>query len=92
LRAELHKKAPMLASKTSVTVHYKLGTGMNMTDSMTPTDFSRTFGMRLGRTKWANSVVELTLKPASEIYSGLYIRWLYPSCPNVKHFDGSGSL
>jgi len=55
-----------------------------MNDSMTPREFSRIFSMTGARNKWVNAVVDLTLKPASESYSGLYIRWLYPGCPDVK--------
>jgi hypothetical protein len=81
--ADLHKQADEIADMESVTIHYKLGTMMGMNDSMTPPDFSRTFSMTGSRGKWVTALVDLFAKPESEHYEGLYIRWLYPGCPNV---------
>jgi hypothetical protein len=75
-----------MAEMESVTLHYKLGTMMGMNDSMTPADFSRTFGMSGARTKWVTALTDLFSKPESENYDGLYIRWLYPGCPLVIFF------
>jgi len=74
----------VLVNKPTVTLHYKIGTGMNMTDSMTPLDFSKAFAMRSAKVKWINALVDHFLKSESNNYIGLYLRWLYPGCPNVR--------
>jgi len=82
-RADLHKQADEMADMESVSMHYKLGTLMGMNDSMAPPDFSRTFDLAGSRSKWVTALADLFTRPESEHYEGLYIRWLYPGCPNV---------
>jgi hypothetical protein len=82
-RADLHKQADEMADMESVSMHYKLGTLMGMNDSMAPPDFSRTFDLAGSRSKWVTALADLFSRPESEHYEGLYIRWLYPGCPNV---------
>jgi hypothetical protein len=82
----LHKQAEEMAEMEFVSMHYKLGTLMGMNDSMAPPDFSRTFSMAGSRGKWVTALADLFSKPESEHYEGLYIRWLYPGCPNVRFF------
>ncbi|XP_059482220.1 chitinase-3-like protein 2 isoform X2 [Neocloeon triangulifer] len=79
---DLYKKASDISSKPTVKLHYKLGTLMNMTDSMTPKDFSKTFDMPGRKSKWISSIIDLCKKPEGTYFTGLYIRWLYPGCPN----------
>ncbi|CAB3360169.1 Hypothetical predicted protein [Cloeon dipterum] len=79
---DMHMDAQKISSKPTVKLHYKLGTGMSMNDSMNPIDFSRTFDMTIRRGRWVDAMVSLSQKPEGQYYSGLYIRWLYPGCPN----------
>jgi hypothetical protein len=67
-------------------MHYLVGTASTLADTMTPKQFSTLFAMVSARSKWINAVVQHFQKPESKPYSGLYIRWLYPGCPEVRKF------